>query len=48
MNQYNKSGYQDIHGHGSHHFAINFISNTGEDFAEFYFYDKNLQRFQML
>jgi hypothetical protein len=41
MNQYNKYGYQDIHAHGSHHFAINFISNTGEDFADFYFYDKN-------
>lgn len=41
MNQYNRYGYQDLHSHGSQHFAINFICNSGEDFAEFYFYDKN-------
>ena len=41
INFYKRGDHQEVHGHATHHLSAVFITNDGEDYSQFYFFDKD-------
>jgi hypothetical protein len=41
LNIYNRGQFQEVHSHSGHDFSCVFFVNVGENFSNFYFYDRN-------
>ena len=41
INKYSKGGFQETHDHARHDFVCVFFANDGDNFAKFYFHDRN-------